>query len=111
MTLQKKKYLFDILSAAELILDFISEVDSFAAYTDDNKTKSAVERQLGIIGEAANKLDKIYPEDSLKHVEQIIGLRNRIIHAYNNINDAMIWTIVKKHIPELLFEVKQKLDS
>ena len=31
--------IIDILSAAELILDFTNEIDSFSEYIDDNKTK------------------------------------------------------------------------
>jgi len=59
MTLQSNKYLDDILYAIELIETFILEISSFADYESDKKTSSAVERQLGIIGEAVNKFDKI----------------------------------------------------
>ena len=55
MTVQSKKYLDDILFAIESIEEFIVDINSFAEYTNDKKTRSAVERQMGIIGEAANK--------------------------------------------------------
>ena len=52
MTEQGKKYLFDILRAIELIEEFTETTATFNEYSLDLKTQSAVERQLGIIGEA-----------------------------------------------------------
>ena len=57
MTDQRKKYLSDINSALELIEDFVKNINSFTDYNNDIKTQSAVERQLGIIGEAVNKFE------------------------------------------------------
>jgi len=110
MTLQSNKYLDDILYAIELIEIFISEISSFADYESDKKTSSAVERQLGIIGEAVNKFDKINQDSPLENTSQIIGLRNRIIHAYDSINNEVIWTVIKKHLPVLKDEVILKLN-
>ena len=109
MTVQDKKYLADILLAIELIEQFIAEITSFSDYSNDNKTRSAVERQIGIIGEAANKFDKLNPDNSLENIVQIVGLRNRIIHAYDSIDDTVIWVIIKNYLPALKTEVKQKL--
>ena len=109
MTVQSKKYLDDILFAIELIEEFVEGVNSFSDYKKDRKTRSAVERQIGIIGEAANKYDKLNSDETLENIVQIVGLRNRIIHAYDSINDAVIWAIVKKHLPLLKKEVQLKL--
>ena len=57
MTDQRKKYLSDINSAIELIEDFVKNINSFTDYNNDIKTQSAVERQLGIIGEAVNNYE------------------------------------------------------
>jgi len=54
MTDQGKKYLSDIVRAIDLIEDFTVAVMGFEDYESDMKTQSAVERQLGIIGEAVN---------------------------------------------------------
>ena len=63
------KYLYDMLNAIELIEQFLLNCTDFIVYTNDLKTKSAVERQLAIIGEAANKYEKNKPEN-LQHVLQ-----------------------------------------
>lgn len=81
MDLQSKKYLDDILYAIESIEEFTMNITSYIEYSNDKKTQSAVERQLGIIGEAANKYSKINPNEPLENIVQIVGLRNRIIHA------------------------------
>jgi uncharacterized protein with HEPN domain len=66
MTEKGLKYLDDIIRAIELIEDFTSNISSFSEYIKDLKTQSAVERQLGIIGEAVNKFDILHPELSRK---------------------------------------------
>jgi len=109
MELQSKKYLDDVLNAIELIEEFMIEINSFAEYSNDLKTQSAVERQLGIIGEAVNQYDKLNPTSFLKNTVQIIGLRNRIVHAYDSIDNTIIWAIIHNHLTDLKSEVKQKL--
>ncbi len=51
MRIESKKYLYDIASAAKLALGFIAG-KSFAGYSADPMLRSAVERQLEIVGEA-----------------------------------------------------------
>ena len=70
MTEKGLKYLDDIIRAIELIEDFTRNISSFYEYINDLKTQSAVERQLGIIGEAVNKFDILHPEVSLKQARK-----------------------------------------
>jgi uncharacterized protein with HEPN domain len=78
-----KTWLYDILQS-------INEIDSyyenkpriFNDYVSDIKTKRAIERDLEIIGEAANRILKKDKEFKIDNVEKIIGTRNRIIHGY-----------------------------
>jgi len=97
------KYLFDIDRAIDLIEEFTKGA-SFTDYQVDYKTKSAVERQLGIIGEAVSRYGK-YKSEELKNSKQIVAFRNRIIHAYDSVDDTIIWAIVKRHLPLLKDEV------
>jgi uncharacterized protein with HEPN domain len=107
--MKEKKYLYDILNAIDLIRFFTVEVTSFNAYTKDFKTKSAVERQLGIIGEAVNKYQKVALEEKLENGVQIINLRNRLVHAYDNIDDTIIWVVINKYLPPLKEEIEKLL--
>jgi len=64
---------------------------------------------LEIIGEAMSKLLKINPAIPLTHSRVIVDLRNRVIHAYDSIDETIIWKIVVKDIPRLLEEVNHFL--
>jgi uncharacterized protein with HEPN domain len=88
------------------------------SYTEDLGTEwpgspvvvDAVCRNLEIIGEAASKLD---PEFRLAHVEvpwrTIINTRNLLIHAYDQVNPAVLGGIVERDIPELALAVERTL--
>lgn len=101
MTDQEKKYLSDILESIRKIELFIQDTPTFEVYVRDIKTQSAVERQLSIIGEAVNKYDKLDANALLGDARQIIGFRNRLIHAYDNMDNAIVWAVLKRHIPPL----------
>lgn len=107
--MKEKKYLYDIINSIDLIRVFLTEVTSFNDYSKDLKTKSAVERQLGIIGEAVNKYQKVTLEQKLESGVQIINLRNRLVHAYDGIDDSIIWVIINKHLQPLKEEVEKLL--
>lgn len=111
MTERGRKYLSDILLAIDLIHEFTSEITNFGDYQNDFKTKSAVERQLGIIGEAVNQFRKENSTFELSHTRQVVNFRNRLIHSYDNIDDSIIWAIVKRHLPVLKKEVERGLEE
>ena len=107
MTERGKKYLSDILSAIDLIESFMIEIESFEQYQSDLKTQSAVERQLSVLGEAVNKFKQECPEERLQNAQQIIGFRNRIIHAYDSIDNSIVWVIIKNYLSPLKLDVKE----
>ncbi len=101
------KYLSDILMAIELIEEFIVDDKDFTLYDQDRKTQSAVERQLAIIGEALNQLKKLEPEIEIENDKQIISFRNRLVHAYDSLDNSMIWAIISKHLSPLKIEIQK----
>ncbi len=109
MTEKAKKYLSDIQKAIHLIESFLTGIEEFSKYQEDLKTQSAVERQLGIIGEAVNQFKKEEVEFQLSHTRQIIDFRNRLIHSYDNLDDSIIWTILNVYLPILKSEVDEGL--
>lgn len=111
MTEREKKYLVDILSALDRITEFTKGIHSFDIYCTEFKTKSAVERQLGIVGEALNKFRNEEGKIDILHSRQIISLRNRIIHSYDNIDDNIIWAILTRYIQPLRNEVEMLLKN
>jgi len=109
MTEQGKKYLSDIFQAIELIESFTANIKDFDNYLVDLKTQSAVERQLGIIGEAVIHFEKLNTGFKIENVRQIVGLRNKLIHSYDIIDPSIIWAILRNHIMPLKQEVEKFL--
>ena len=54
MTRRARKYLFDIQDACQQLELYVRDVPTLADYREDRKTRDAIARQLGIIGEAVN---------------------------------------------------------
>lgn len=111
MTEEGKKFLSDVVLAIQLIEQFIKDIDDFEYYKTDMKTQSAVERQLVVIGEAINKFRKIERNVDIKHDKQIVAFRNRLVHAYDHIDDTIVWAIMKNHLPNLKKEIKNILSD
>ena len=89
----------------------MQDIDSFEDYRNDLKTQSAVERQLAIIGEVVSKLKQENPTLSFSNAKQMIDFRNRLIHSYDNIDNSIVWVIIKKHIPILKEEIEAYFNS
>ena len=102
------KWLYDIKMCIEEIDSFfIEEEKDFFKYRNNLMLKRAVERNLEIIGEAVNRIitrDNSFTE-KISNAKAIIGLRNQVIHAYDNISDENIWSILTNHLPKLKLEV------
>ena len=109
MTDKGRKYLSDILMAVSLFNEFTADIKDFNDYVSDKKTQSAVERQLAIIGEALNHFRRLHPEIQVDSDKQIVAFRNRLIHAYDNLDNSIIWAILSRHVQPLKFEVEKLL--
>ena len=108
------KWLYDIkLSVEEIDSFFIDEKMDFFGYKKNIMRKRAVERNLEIIGEATNRILKRDPSlvAKIKDANAIIGLRNQVIHAYDNISDEAIWAIITNHLPTLKSQVIMLLNE
>jgi uncharacterized protein with HEPN domain len=92
----------DIRKAAELIGEFVRGHDR-ATFDKDAKTQSAVLHQIMVLGEAANRLS-----ESLRHEladvpwRLMIGMRNRLIHGYDDVDLDEVWATATKDVPALL---------
>ncbi len=101
------KYLYDIkLAIEEIDSFFLDRKKQFEDYRKDTLLKRAVERNLEIIGEAVNRILALDPDFPLQNARKIVGLRNQIIHAYDNISDENLWGIIMNHLPNLKTEIE-----
>ena len=90
------------------ILDAITQIKIYTAslsYDQFSKTRlvqDGVIRQLEIIGEASRNLsDEFRTRSPEIPWSQIISLRNRLIHAYFEVNLGIIWDIIQNDLPPL----------
>ena len=76
----------------------------------DHKLALALVRLLEIIGEAANKVSE---EVRKVHTEvpwlQVVGMRNRLIHAYFEVDHDEVWRTVQEDLPPLIAQLEQLL--
>lgn len=100
-----KTWLSDIKQAITEINDFLPDQKNFFQFKKDLKTKRAIERNVEIIGEAANRIIKKQPDIKITDIKKIIDTRNRIIHGYDSVSDDVIWSIVVKYLPKLEEEI------
>ncbi len=77
----------------------------------DPKLVHSLIHLLEIIGEAANQVsDELREETSHVPWSIIIGMRNRLIHAYFDINLSVVWSTSTEDIPLLMGELKKLID-
>ena len=108
---EEKKLLKDIKDAILSIDEHLEGRRIFSEYLDNKTKRRAVERELEIIGEAAGNLLKLYPDIVLSYARLIVDLRNRVIHAYDTIDNEIIWKIIMKDIPILQDEINSLLSE
>jgi len=100
-----------MLDAAKEVRSFIKERKR-TSLDVDRKLVLALMKSMEIIGEAATKVTKECQED-LSQIPwpNIIGMRNRLIHAYFDINLEILWKTVTEDIPGLIDKLEKILPS
>jgi uncharacterized protein with HEPN domain len=71
-----------------------------------------VERQFEILGEALNRIKKLSPEllNDVTDWQDIILFRNIVIHAYDRLNDGIVFDSAINDVPRLAEELKAILN-
>ena len=105
-----RKSLHDMLRASRLALQFTAGRQQ-ADYLNDELLRAAVERELEIIGEALNRLFKSVPDlaDQISERRAIIQFRNVLAHAYDIVDDKLVWGIVEVKLPILIAQLELML--
>ena len=112
MQFEAFKYLYDMEQACVLLSSFLVG-KTFADYEADPMLRSAVERQLMIVGEALNRLRRIEPEllASITDSRKIIAFRNVLVHGYDVIRNEVVWGILDSDLSTLTVEVSALLQQ
>jgi len=102
-------WLLDMLTAAKAASLFVAG-RTFDQYIADLMLRSAVERQVKIIGEAARSISDAFKS---AHPEipwrAIMAQRHRPVHEYGEIDDALIWSVAAIHVKKLIDQIEPLL--
>ncbi|MFH1434215.1 MAG: DUF86 domain-containing protein [Pseudomonadota bacterium] len=98
------------------MLDAAREAVSFTAgksrdvFNQDRMLVLSIVKCIEIVGEAAGTVSE---ETRSAHPDipwtDIIAMRNRLIHAYFNVNLDIVWNTVNSDLPELIAEIEKIL--
>ncbi len=99
--------LSDMLRFAREVVGFTC-ARNFREFQSDLLLRRAVEHSVQLIGEAAKRVSR---EFEAAHPEipwnKIIVQRHRIVHEYDRIDEAIIWSVAVKYVPELIRELEK----
>ena len=100
-----------MLDAAKKIIQFTQSKTRTDLDTDE-KLALALVRLVEIIGEAAAKVTE---DTKVKFSDipwvNIVGTRNRLIHAYEDVDYDILWQIVSSDVPILVQQLEQALQN
>lgn len=108
-------------SDQQLLLDMIEAMERAIRYTEgmtmdeflqNQKTCDAVMRNIQIIGEAANRTTKEFRKERPElEWRKIIGMRHRLVHDYFEVEERIVWRVVKDYLPPLTVQLKKILEE
>jgi len=112
MNARNRKTLTKIITHIKRIQEYIKDVKSLDEFEKDSLKKDAIVFNLLQIGELSNK--KLTNDFKKEHNTipwlQIYGLRNRIVHDYDNIHSHIVYQVITQDLIELAEEIEALLD-
>lgn len=92
----------DVLTAARRAAEFAAGL-TLEQLGADLKTQSAILHQLLVLGEAAKRLSEGFREaHSAIPWKAIAGMRDRIIHGYDDVDLPEVWRTIESDLPPLM---------
>ncbi len=102
--------LFEMLQAMDRISSHVAGLDE-KGFSDSLIAYDAVLKNLIVIGESANRLpSSVTAEEPAIPWGDVIGMRNRIGDAYEDIQPQRIWFTIENSLPPLREAVQRLLD-
>ena len=99
-------FLLDMLVAARDAVAFAERL-SYAEFSRDRRSQLAILKAVEIVGEAAARLSletrEAHPDIPWR---KVTGMRNRLVHAYFDIDLQLVWGTVQSDLPELIAQLE-----
>ena len=107
-------YMAHMLQAIERITRYTEELDD-VAFLQNELVQDAVIRNLEILGEASNNVQKHYPEFAAQHPELPLAfayqMRNAVAHGYFKVDYEIVWQTIHADLPGLYSQVQGAVSS
>jgi uncharacterized protein with HEPN domain len=104
-------YIDDILRSISKIERFVDGYD-FEAFKADDKTVSACVREIEVIGEAAKQIPSEVTAEHLNIPWSLMAkMRDKMIHWYFEIDEEIVWKVIKEQFPTLKADIEKMRDK
>lgn len=107
MQRDEASFLLDMLEAARGAVALASGL-SYAEFARDPRNRLAILKSVEIIGEAASRLSA---ETKESHPDipwhEIVGMRNRLVHAYFDVDLRLVWDTIRDDLPVLISQLER----
>ncbi len=105
------QFLLDMLQSAELIIQYTAQC-SKDEFFDNIQLQDSVIRRLLVIAEAARRVSETTRQNLVNiSWKEINGMRNRLVHEYDDVNLNIVWDVIQQEIPSLIKELKLQVPS
>jgi len=102
-------YLGHIMEAVERIDRYTADMDE-VGFLNNELVQDAVIRNIEIIGEASNSIQRIDPQFAERRNDipwQVMyAMRNRVSHGYHKVDMEIVWKTVENDLPGLYEQVR-----
>ena len=110
MSVEELKYLEDIFETILKLELVIGSDKRYERFITNQSLVWSAERAFEIIGESVRKFQLTNNKIEITNAVEIIGLRNRIAHAYDSVDYPKLWSIFINHLPNLKSEVQELIN-
>ena len=108
---REKQFILDMLLSASIAIEYLQE-KSIDDLENNLQLQDAVIRRLLIIGEASNRISETTQQSLVTIPWRLIkGMRNRLVHEYDDIDLDTVWETVKTSLPILVIELENIVSS
>lgn len=98
-----------MLDSSESIVEFVEDITE-SEFRSDRRTRGAVRLEIVIIAEAAGRLpDEVRAQLGDIPWHDVRGMRNRIVHEYDKVDDEEVWRTATTDIPVLISALREVL--
>ena len=100
-------YLLDMLLAARDAVEFGGGI-TYSQFENSRLHQNAIVKAVEIVGEAASHVSSGMRE-SQPDIPwgEIVGMRNRLVHAYFDVDIGLVWRTVHEDLPALIAQLER----